>query len=111
MGVLLSRLQLPVPLPLTRGLVVVTLAVLMIYPLQSSSKIYASFADYRNFATAWDLRDAQIRQAVAEGTKDLVVIQLDSVGNVGEYKGFGGPNYWINICAADYYGLHTLVAP
>ena len=110
-GVLLSKLRLPVSLKLTRSLVVGILAILIIYPLQTSSKIYASFYNYRNFAAAWDARDAQIRQAVAEGTQDLVVVQLDAVGDVGEYKGLGGPNYWINVCAAEYYGLHTLIAP
>jgi hypothetical protein len=110
-GVWLSRLKLPVSVKLTKSLIVGVLTILMIYPLQSSSKIYTSFEPYRNFAVAWDERDAQIRRAFAEGTRDLVVVQLDSVGDVGEYKGFGGPNYWINICAADYYGLHTLVAP
>jgi hypothetical protein len=79
--------------------------------LQASSGIYASLTPYRNFAAAWDTRDAQIRQAVAAGVKDLAVVQLNSVGDVGEYKGFKGPNYWINNCAAEYYGLHTLVAP
>ncbi|MEP6895911.1 MAG: DUF6056 family protein, partial [Chloroflexota bacterium] len=108
MEVLLSRLQLP---GFARSLVVVVLAVLMIYSLQASSKIYASLIVYKNFAAAWDLRDAQIRQAVIEGTRDLVVVQLDAVGDVGEYKGFNGPNYWINVCAAEFYGLHTLVAP
>jgi hypothetical protein len=110
-GYWLSQLKLPIPVKWTKSLIVGVLVVLAIYPLQSSSKIYASLAPYRNFAVAWDERDAQIRQAVASGTQDLVVVQLDAVGDVGEYKGAGGPNYWINVCAADYYGLHTLVAP
>jgi hypothetical protein len=110
-GFWLSRLKLPVPVTFTKSLIVGVLIVLVSYPLQSSAKIYASLEPYRNFAAAWDERDAQIRQAIAEGVQDLVVVQLDSVGDVGEYKGRGGPNNWINVCAADYYGLHTLVAP
>ncbi len=111
MGILLSRLRLPVHLNFTRGLSVGILAVLIIYPLQTSSRIYSSLAAYRDFAAAWDLRDMQIKQAVAQGAQDLVVVQLDSVADVPEYKGFGSPGYWINVCAAEYYGLHTLVAP
>jgi hypothetical protein len=110
-GLWLSRIKLPIPVQLTKIMIVGVLALLVIYPLQSSSKIYASLTPYRNFAAAWDERDAQIRQAVAEGKQDVVVVQLDSVGDVGEYKGRGGPNNWINVCAAEYYGLHTLVAP
>jgi len=107
-GVWLSRFQLR---GITRSLTVVVLAVMMIYPLQSSSKIYAPFTAYRNFAVAWDARDAQIRQAAAQGVTDLTVVQLNAVGDVGEYKGYKGPGYWINVCAAEYYGLNTLVAP
>ena len=111
LGILSKRIKLPLQVNVLRVLIVALLAVFALYPLQASSKIYASLAQYRNFAAAWDERDVQIRQAVAEGKQDVVVVQLDSVGDVGEYKGFGGPNYWINVCAADYYGLHTLVAP
>jgi len=107
-GVWLSRFQFP---GFTRSLAVGALVVLIIYPLQIPSKISAPFTAYRNFAVAWDARDAQIRQAVAAGTQDLVVVQLNAVGDVGEYKGYKGPGYWINVCAAEYYGLNTLVAP
>lgn len=111
MGILLSRFRFPLPLNLTRSLVIGILAVLMIYPLQAASRTYASLLPYQNFAVAWDGRDAQIRKAVAQGVQDLVVVQLDSVADVPEYKGFGSRGYWINNCAAEFYGLHTLVAP
>jgi hypothetical protein len=65
--------------------------------------------EYQKFAIAWDARDAYIKKSVAEGAKDLVVIQLDSVGGVGEYK--EKKSFWINSCAARYYGLDSLIAP
>jgi hypothetical protein len=111
MGMLLGEFRFPLPLNLTRSLMVGILAVLAIYPFQASRRIYASLTPYRNFAAAWDVRDVQIRSSVAQGARDLVVVQLDSVADVPEYKGFGSPGYWINVCAAQYYGLHTLVAP
>jgi hypothetical protein len=71
--------------------------------------VYAATPEYRYFATAWDARDASIQQAIAEGATDLVVVQLDSIGGVGEYK--GNEKDWINRCASRFYGLNTLRAP
>jgi hypothetical protein len=80
-----------------------------LYPLHAASKVSDSIPEYRSYAIAWDARDAYIRKSVAEGAKDLVVVQLDSMGGVGEYK--GRKSYWINSCAARYYGLDSLIAP
>jgi len=82
---------------------------MILYPLRAASKVSASLVEYQKYAIAWDARDAYIKKSVAEGVKDLVVVQLDSMGGVGEYK--GKKSYWINSCAARYYGLDSLIAP
>jgi len=64
---------------------------------------------FRRYAEQWDARDAYIRQAVAEGATDLVVVQLDTLGGVQEYK--QRARNWVNRCAADYYGLEAIRAP
>jgi hypothetical protein len=109
LGVLASRIRLPFPAAMARSSALVLLGVLCLYPWKVSSNVVATFPEYRYFAQAWDARDASIRQAIAEGATDLVVVQLDSIGGVGEYK--GSERDWINRCAARFYGLNTLRAP
>jgi hypothetical protein len=109
LGILASRLYLPGKTDILRGLTVGLLGLLIVYPLYTASKISNSMVEYQKFAIAWDERDAYIKKSVAEGVKDLVVVQLDSVGGVGEYK--GNKSFWINSCAARYYGLDSLIAP
>jgi hypothetical protein len=109
LGVYAGRIPLPIKFDIRQGAVLFLLSVLCFYPLYVSGKISATFHEYRSFAAAWDERDAQIRQAIAVGTVDLTVKQLDSVGGVVEYK--GNPRFWVNVCAARYYGLNSIVAP
>lgn len=85
-------------------------AITIVYPLRAAFNILRfNVPEYRAHAETWDLRDAQIRLAVEQGATDLVVKQLDSMDGVVEYK--GNKSFWVNVCAAEYYGLHTLVAP
>jgi hypothetical protein len=82
----------------------------VVYPLRAAYNIYDfDIPWFRVRAEMWDERDAYIRQAVAEGMTDLEVEQLDTIGGVQEYK--HDANHWVNRCAAEYYGLHTLRAP
>lgn len=84
------------------------LAVFSIYPLYSVRQaIITQLPRYRTYAEQWDLRDGQIRDAVARGETDLVVIQIDDMDGVLEYK----VDTWVNRCAAEFYGLRTLTAP
>lgn len=56
-------------------------------------------------AQVWDERDATIRQAVAEGKKEVEVQEIDSYMGVLELH--PEPN-WVNNCAAEFYGLDTI---
>jgi hypothetical protein len=107
--ILASRLRSTAGNVYVRGAALALLAVLIFYPLRAAPRVYAATNEYRYCAAAWDARNAGIRQAMAEGAADLVVVQLDSIGGVGEYK--GNERDWINRCAARFYGLNTLRAP
>lgn len=85
------------------------LLVLGVYPLRAGMNLLSEIGIIQNWSAAWDERDASIRAAVADGTTELSVVQLDSIGDVIEYK--GDPQHWVNLCAAQYYGLKSLVAP
>jgi hypothetical protein len=86
------------------------LVVAIVYPLRAAVHIYRfDIPEFRRNAESWDVRDAQIRLAVEQGATNLVVVQLDSMGGVVEYK--GNKSFWVNSCAARYYGLDSLIAP
>ena len=91
--------------------VLVLFAVLAIgYPLRAVFNVLkVNVPEYRAHAETWDTRDQYIRKSVVAGAKDMVVTQLDSMHGAVEYK--GNKSFWVNVCAAEYYGLHTLVAP
>lgn len=95
-------------LVLTAGLLLFGLAAL--YPAYSTVTTFdESLYLYSRHAQQWDERDAYIRAAVASGATELVVVQINSTGGVLEYK--GDPRSWVNMCAAEYYGLKSLKAP
>lgn len=100
------------PLPASMLFHRLALAILLLaclYPVRAAVRIYDHVPEYRARAAAWDARDAYIRQAVAQGATDLEVVQLDTIGGVQEYK--GNPAFWVNRCAAVFYGLNSLRAP
>ena len=107
-GFLLCQVRFSSPAVLRAALLGLAILTFM-YPVRAATILYTRAPEYRAYATAWDLRDEQIRQAVATGATDLVVVQLDTIGGVQEYK--GTTSFWVNRCAADYYGLQTLRAP
>lgn len=109
LGILASRTRSLAGNMYVRTAVILLLGILIVYPLRVVPRVYAATWEYRAFAAAWDERDAFIRQSIAGGSTDLVVVQLDSIGGVGEYK--GNEKDWINRCAARFYGLKTLRAP
>jgi hypothetical protein len=81
-----------------------------VYPLRAAVNVYTSLVPvYGAHAEQWDLRDAQIRSMVEQGATEVVVVQLDTMYGVNEYK--GDETHWINVCAARYYGLNSIVAP
>lgn len=85
------------------------LLIFALYPLRTDLSLAGDVEAYKSWAAAWDARDEYIRHAVALGATDLVVVQLDTVAGIQEYK--GKESFWVNRCAAGYYGLHSLRAP
>jgi len=83
-------------------------ALAIAYPVRAAYHVYKfDVPEYRSHAEAWDQRDAGIRAAAAQGKTDLVVVQLDSMKGIIEYK----VDNWVNRCAAQYYGLNSISAP
>jgi hypothetical protein len=110
-GSLLNQWQIKYNPALGQSVALLSFALLtIVYPLRAAWNVYRfDVPAYRSHAEQWDARDAQIRTAIAAGAKDLTVQQLDSFGDVPEYK--GNAIHWVNRCAARYYGLNSIIAP
>jgi hypothetical protein len=64
--------------------------------------------DARDFAPAWDKRDAELRAAYAAGADEAAVVSLPHIGGLAEI-GYD-PNEWVNRCVAQAYGLKRVIA-
>lgn len=78
-----------------------------VYPLRATLAISQSIPLYAQRADIWDQRDQKIHLAAEEGVHDVVVNALDSIG-VHELN--IDPGFWVNRCAAVYYGVDTISA-
>ena len=108
-GILVAKARSIVSLNWATAAVAILLVLLIAHPLRATPKVYALRYQYQSFAQQWDTRDVQILQAVTNGETDLVVVQLDAPGGIGEYK--DNPRDWINRCVARFYGLNSIIAP
>lgn len=91
------------------ALALVLAGVAAIYPLRAGWLVVAASADYREWAAAWDARDALIRTKIAEGQTDLIVPGLSGIDQIKELD--IRSHHWVNRCAARYYGVHSISAP
>jgi hypothetical protein len=89
--------------------VFILLGISAIYPLRSAWLAYGQSAEYREWASAWDARDTLIRAAASAGQTDLIVPGLSAVGYIKELD--SRPGRWVNRCAAQFYGVHSISAP
>jgi len=109
LGILAATVRSIINLNWVKIAVAFLLVALIIHPIRAAPRVYALRYEYQAFAQRWDVRDILIREAVSHGETDLVVVQLDAPGGIGEYK--GNPRDWINRCVARFYGLHSIIAP
>jgi hypothetical protein len=59
-------------------------------------------------ADLWDGRDTQIQQLKTKGEKQLVVPAMNSLAGILELSDHEG--FWVNHCAASYYGVQSISA-
>jgi hypothetical protein len=82
------------------------LTIAIIYPVRAALNIYHDVPEYRERAWLWDLRDAYILQHAALGEMDIVVPGFSGVYGIKELD--DDQNHWVNICAAQYYGVNSI---
>jgi hypothetical protein len=79
-----------------------------LYPLRVLPVVRQDVAALAVRAERWDARSAQIRADIATGQLEVQTHQVDVVQSLEDI----GPraNFWINRCAAVYYGANTIIA-
>jgi hypothetical protein len=110
MGILAGQTNVPLKLVYMETLGLLVLYLLPIYPLRAAFNIYnTAWPEYHYWSTAWDAREVQIFAEKSQGQVDIVVQQLPGIGYVKELD--TRPNFWVNRCAAVFYGVRSLSAP
>ncbi len=87
---------------------IIFLGILWLYPLRISLQLWQELPDYQARATLWDARQADILKAKDGGEKNIRVQALDSIQGV--YELTNDAQFWVNRCAAQFYGIETIVA-
>jgi len=90
-----------------RRLALITFIFFTLYPLRTAWRMMAEIPTYQHRAEVWDLRESEIRASRAQGIQDLVVpwLREDPIQDLGDQARFR-----LNRCAADLYGVNTIVA-
>ena len=90
-----------------RGFTIVTLLILVLYPLRTASRAFAEIPAFQQRAQVWDLRESEIHQLKADGVQDLVVrfLPQEISQDLGDRT-----NFRLNRCAAILYEVNSIVA-
>lgn len=84
------------------------LVILGIPALIIGARFLTEYPIMQQRAELWDGRDTQIRQQQAAGEMQLVVPTMNSLTGILELSDNKG--FWVNNCAASYYGVETISA-
>jgi len=88
----------------------VLLLLTAVYPLRAArAALQGELANYQSWSSAWDIRQQHILGLKAQGQQDLVVPQLPGISQIKELD--TNPDFWVNRCAAAFYGVKSISAP
>jgi hypothetical protein len=79
-----------------------------LYPFRAASVQMQDVDRLSAWAQRWDDRDQHIRQNLAAGNLDIQAREVEVVWSLEDMG--PEPDFWINRCAAVYYGAHTITA-
>lgn len=79
-------------------------------PIVTTARVLMYIPSDRAYVKAWDARDRTLRRAVGNGDKVASVVPLPTSYTQRARLGVlrADPNYWVNQCVAQYYGLRTV---
>ncbi|HUH98545.1 MAG TPA: DUF6056 family protein [Anaerolineales bacterium] len=97
-------------LPISSTLAMIFFALSAVYPLRAAWTVLQDKEPYyRTWSSVWDRRQEQIMTDKSKGVEDVVSFQIYSIEGIGELG--ADPKSWINVCAAHFYGVHSISAP
>ena len=87
---------------------IIMLVLLSLYPLKGTLQEWQQLPVWQAGARAWDARQQRVLDDISAGETSLTVQAFDSIGSVAELS--ADPHYWVNVCAANYYGVEEIIA-
>lgn len=98
--------------PWLEGFAIILLLVTYAYGARSVLITSEKISLYSGRAAQWDERDALIKQSMDDGIMEVNVRGIDGlpVGGIRDFKEDRGVGFWINQCAARYYGVDGIYA-
>ena len=87
---------------------VIILGLLWIYPLRSAFQVWQLIPPALSRAEVWDTRREEIIHQINTGASLVEIPQMDSVHGVSDLT--DNPQFWVNKCAASYYGAKLIKA-
>jgi hypothetical protein len=78
------------------------------FPPYAAKRTLAPVGKARALAAIWDRRDAEIRAAIARGERRLTVPADYNLGGTDMMT--GDASWYVNECAAAFYGAETITA-
>ena len=86
------------------------LALSALYPLRAAWNVVQNKRPYyHTWSSVWDRRQAQLLADKSKGVEDIVSFQIYSIEGIAELS--ADPKSWVNVCAANFYGVHSISAP
>ena len=82
---------------------------LIAVPINEARQVYLLKSEAMTFATRWDEREIQIREKIKANETHLIVKMIPTNLMELEYLQTNS-THWINICAAEYYGVDLISA-
>jgi hypothetical protein len=93
-------------LAISVSLFIISLCLITVASIFTSQTIFAKEADYVIFADKWDRIDRKILRAREKGDDRVIIPPMKNWAKLGDVS--EDPNYWINKCYSDYYGIQIL---
>jgi hypothetical protein len=82
---------------------------LIAVPIFEARQVYLQKPEAVKFANKWEEREIQINEKILSGETNLIVKMIPT-NNMGLEHLQTDSTHWINICAAEYYGIDSISA-
>ena len=89
------------------GALIVVFSLVISMNIVYMQKTSNTMHEYQTYAAAWDQRDQFLRSQRAAGVTSVMIPRLTNPAYLDNLV--NNPDYWVNACYSDYYGIEVLV--